>query len=302
MERNIWTEENKIMDYENLFRADMQNKLIKMSNQVVTSESIPDLCYNYDYFINDRARAIQFISDYAERFVGALARYQKATGKVFVNVQNPMRMASLMALYAAKDIVAGGEQMKEYGPRKFALNNHNLDIVLKDINGADKQNTPRLVEKVLLTKEDFTQTCLEYTRDALLDVYKKKGSLPLSQAVKEMRMPTLTEQIVKSIIKNSYDEVTAAIANNDDINMRDIFLFTEDIVHRASLQMMKDEFELDKTDVKLDKDFLLEFQKIVETRQIHPKINFHPEKKREERNLNDRGLQKDLTKTQAREK
>lgn len=303
MEKNFWSEENRIMNYGNLFRADLQNKLVKMSNQIVTSEDIPDLCYNYDYFIGQPDKAIQFISDYAEEFVKSLDRYRNSVGKMFTNVQNPMRMASLMALYAAKDIIAASEYMKERGDNKFALNNHNLDKILKDINGPDKQQTPRLVEKTLITKEDLTQVCLEYALNALLNVYKNNGDISLRKALTEMSRPVLTEQVVKSMIKNSYDEIAAVAANTPDVCTKDLLLFAEDIVYNVSQDMLKDEYGLDKEDKTLNREFLLKFHESVEKNQIHPKINFHPERKTDEKTMvNARTFKKEPVRENAREK
>ena len=95
MAKNFWTEENKIMNYDSLIRADMKRRLMKLENQIVYGRDIADLCYNYDFFISQRDKAIQFITDYAEHFVKCLDMYKKKSGRMFSGVQNPSMAANL---------------------------------------------------------------------------------------------------------------------------------------------------------------------------------------------------------------
>lgn len=303
MDKNFWTEENRIMNYDNLFRADLQSKLLRMSNQIVTSKDIPDLCYNYDYFINQKDKAVQFISDYAEEFVNNLNRYHQTTGEHFVGMQNPLKMASLMALYAARDIIGSSEYMRERGENKFVLNNNNLDIILKDINGPDKQISPRLIDKVLTSKEDLTQACLEYVRDALMKAHEGKGDISLKEALSDMPRPELTEQLSKTLLKNSYEEIAAVVLSTPDIDTTDIKSLICDIVYKVSQEMVRDRFELDSKDFPLDKEFLVDFCKMVDDHQIHPKINFNPIPETEERAIvNEKAHRNESARYEAREK
>lgn len=257
MNKNFWTEDNKIMNYDDLFRIDMHNKLMKMENQIVCGKDIADLCYNYDYLISQKGKAAQFIADYAEHFVRSLDQYKKAVGKPFEAAQDPLKAVNLMALYKGKEIALECETVKSYWDRKMVLNLEMLNNIFQEMEASLSQNRERLAEKVLLTKETLSRTSAQHMCDHLQKMVNE--NISLAEALRSLDKPILSERTVRSIIKNDYsDVVKTALACNASTN--GVKPFVEDVVLAKSKELFEKEFAMANRQVPLSRDLFMVIQ------------------------------------------
>lgn len=253
MSRNFWTEENKIMNFDCLIRADMKKKLMNMENQIVYGRDIADLCYNYDYLIGQREKAIQFIADYADDFVKSLYRYQRTLKRPFSDISNSLKAVNLMALYRAKDITRSCPMIRKNWDNKITLKLDVLNDLMQELSGPELPEERRLSEKVFITKEILQQVCHEHICDCLQSLVGKNATI--ADLEKSLKMPVVSEQTAKSVLKNSYAEV-ARLAASASPNTRDIYLFIESVVLAKSKELANEGFFAQNRNIAITQEFV----------------------------------------------
>ena len=78
-----------IMDYENVYGYDLAYEM-----------------YNNDYYIIGTYKAKQFIKEYFDDMCECLEQYQEEVGEVYKDITNPEKVASLLALFVAQDVLS----------------------------------------------------------------------------------------------------------------------------------------------------------------------------------------------------
>jgi hypothetical protein len=275
------------MDFDSLVRADMQRKIMKLDGQIVTCSDLVDHLYNYDYFIGDTKKAIQFITDYADEFIEALNKYYQRTGKQFVDMQNPLKVATLMTLYKGQEIAKECENLRAKWDEKIIINTNSLDILLQELEGQDLP----LNEKVFTTKETLDQACAAFL---CVELEKMLGKCEtLNQAVQNMGRPELTNETIKSILKNSYNAVTvyAKYINADTGSLK---AFIADVVQERTKDIAEKELGLDKKQIVLTDETFKLVQSMMQDKISHA-VEFKPQlAEREPFRVTERELQKEL--------
>ena len=89
--RNIIKDEIKdmIMDYEDVYGCDLAYEM-----------------YNNDYYIIGTYKAKQFLKEYFDDMCECLEQYQEEVGEVYKDITNPEKVASLLALFVAQDVLS----------------------------------------------------------------------------------------------------------------------------------------------------------------------------------------------------
>ena len=89
--RNLIKDEIKdmIMDYENVYGCDLAYEM-----------------YNNDYYIIGTYKAKQFLKEYFDDMSECLEQYQEEVGEVYKDITNPEKVASLLALFVAQDVLS----------------------------------------------------------------------------------------------------------------------------------------------------------------------------------------------------
>lgn len=78
-----------IMDYEDVYGCDLAYEM-----------------YNNDYYIIGTYKAKQFIREYFDDMCECLEQYQEEVGEVYKDITNPEKVASLLALFVAQDVLS----------------------------------------------------------------------------------------------------------------------------------------------------------------------------------------------------
>ena len=89
--RNLIKDEIKdnIMDYENVYGCDLAYEM-----------------YNNDYYIIGTYKAKQFLKEYFDDMCECLEQYQEEVGEVYKDITDPEKVASLLALFVAQDVLS----------------------------------------------------------------------------------------------------------------------------------------------------------------------------------------------------
>lgn len=245
MNGNFWTEEDRIMKFNGLIRADMRNKLLAMENQIMCGQDVADNCYNYDFLINDEQKAIQFIADYADDFVRSLQQYQSAANKPFRDVKNPLKVVNLMALYEGRNIAKQCPTLQENWDKKIVLKSDTLSTIVHEIAGPVLPENERFNDKVDITKE----TLLRVGREGLYNYLQSLvgQNITLEKAGYQLHEPVIGEKIAKSILKNSYKDVMQTLetvgfkgANVCELVGRAVFTKMQEGHHKLCMGLDKD--------------------------------------------------------------
>lgn len=248
MERNFWTEENKIINYDKLMRMDIQKRLQRMSNQCVYGRDLADACYNYDVAIHNYSKAISFISDYAEEFIKSLERYKRDNGFMFPHVKNPTMVVNLMMLYKAKDIFDESELVNDNIDDRIVLNTNILSMLYEQLRVAEIGDDA-LCNKVFITKEDITQVCVDHV---LNNIDAIKG-LSLSQIAEKLPVMDISERTAKSLLKNSYSVIADTLFNNNSISLSGLEKMLSDVIAFQTIEVLKEDFGVSDTNVLADR-------------------------------------------------
>ena len=78
-----------IMDYENVYGCDLAYEM-----------------YNNDYYIIGTYKAKQFLKEYFDDMSECLEQYQEEFGEVYKDITDPEKVASLLALFVAQDVLS----------------------------------------------------------------------------------------------------------------------------------------------------------------------------------------------------
>ena len=89
--RNLIKDEIKdmIMDYENVYGCDLAYEM-----------------YNNHYYIIGTYKAKQFLKEYFDDMCECLEQYQEEFGEVYKDITDPEKVASLLALFVAQDVLS----------------------------------------------------------------------------------------------------------------------------------------------------------------------------------------------------
>ena len=89
--RNLIKDEIKdmIMDYEDVYGCDLAYEM-----------------YNNDYYIIGTYKAKQFLKEYFDDMSECLEQYQEEFGEVYKDITDPEKVASLLALFVAQDVLS----------------------------------------------------------------------------------------------------------------------------------------------------------------------------------------------------
>ena len=88
--RNLIKDEIKdmIMDYEDVYGCDLAYEM-----------------YNNDYYIIGTYKAKQFLKEYFDDMTECLEQYQEEFGETYPDITNPEKVATLLALFVAQDVL-----------------------------------------------------------------------------------------------------------------------------------------------------------------------------------------------------
>lgn len=261
--RNFWTEENKIMNYDSLIRADLRNKLIKLDGQIIKGKDLADICYNYDYLMTSKRKAVQFISDYADDFVDSLKSYKQTTGVLFPSIDNPLKVANLMALYKGRDVLKACEYIKNNWDKKFTMDAETIDTLLKEIEELELQENVVLEDKVFTTKETLSQVCLELLYREFESCFNSEISK--QETVEHLMNPKLSERTMKSMLINSYMDLSEIAKAKEDIDLTDLHSFMQGIVSAKTEEVTKKGLGLDYENMELNGNIITQLASLVQS-------------------------------------
>ena len=88
--RNLIKDEIKdmIMDYKDVYGCDLAYEM-----------------YNNDYYIIGTYEAKQFLKEYFDDMTECLEQYQEEFGETYPDITNPEKLATLLALFVAQDVL-----------------------------------------------------------------------------------------------------------------------------------------------------------------------------------------------------
>ena len=261
--RNFWTEENKIMNYDSLICADLRNKLIKLDGQMVVGKDLADICYNYDYLIASKRKAVQFISDYADDFIDSLKKYKQTTGVLFPDIDNPLKIANLMALYKGRDILKTCEYIKNNWDKKFTMDAETIETLLKELEELELQENVVLEDKVFTTKENLSQVCLDLLYRELESCFNSEISK--QETVEHLMNPKLSERTMKSMLINSYMDISEIVKTKDDIDLTDLHSFMQDVVSTKTEEIAEKGMDLDYENLELNENIITQLASLVQS-------------------------------------
>lgn len=245
MQKNFWTEGNKIMSCDYLIKTDLKRKFKNTQNQIIVGSELADNFYNYDFMISNKDKAIQFVVDYADELMKCLEAYKKSTGKMF-DLSNPLKAVNLIALVKAREVLAECDYIKDHWDEEIVLDEDNVSVILHDLKQMTREE---LLEKVFITKETLNQVSADYLSDFIPSLSGDRKRL--NNVIGNMEGPDLSERTVKSIMINSYDEV-AKIASCTDIDTSSIHSFVRDVVVAYSEETLTKQFDLENRIVIVD--------------------------------------------------
>ena len=78
-----------IMDYEDVYGCDLAYEM-----------------YNNDYYIIGTYKAKQFLKEYFDDMCECLEQYQEEFGEIYKDITDPEKVASLLALFVAQDVLS----------------------------------------------------------------------------------------------------------------------------------------------------------------------------------------------------
>lgn len=245
MASNFWTEDRQVIKFEDLIKLDLKNKIKAMENQVMTGSELANYCYNYDYFIFDKKKALQFITDYADEFVKALDKYKRQFGKEF-NISNPIRVVNLMALLKADELIKQCEFVRSN--EAIVFNNESKEAF---INAFDVGHDI-MVDKVITTRANLREATNRYIEDNLRGLLERNASILLNDAIDYFENVRLPDRVAKSILMNNYND----IAKMKDLDTSDFTSFMNSAVYKNAKEVLEKEFNLEYKRVPLREECL----------------------------------------------
>ena len=114
--RNLIKDEIKdmIMDYEDVYGSDLAYEM-----------------YNNDYYIIGTYEAKQFLKEYFDDMLECLEQYGEEIGGTYPDITNAEKVATLLALFVAQDILNESKTLDEcWGSR---LTEENLEAIKEEL-------------------------------------------------------------------------------------------------------------------------------------------------------------------------
>ena len=114
--RNLIKDEIKdmIMDYEDVYGSDLAYEM-----------------YNNDYYIIGTYKAKQFLKEYFDDMLECLGQYGEEIGGTYPDITNAEKVATLLALFVAQDILNESKTLDECWGRR--LTEENLEAIKEEL-------------------------------------------------------------------------------------------------------------------------------------------------------------------------
>lgn len=114
--RNLIKDEIKdmIMDYEDVYGSDLAYEM-----------------YNNDYYIIGTYEAKQFLKEYFDDMLECLEQYGEEIGGTYPDITNAEKVATLLALFVAQDILNESKTLDECWGRR--LTEENLEAIKEEL-------------------------------------------------------------------------------------------------------------------------------------------------------------------------
>ena len=114
--RNLIKDEIKdmIMDYENVYGCDLAYEM-----------------YNNDYYIIGTYKARQFLKKYFDDMIECLEQYEEEVGETYPDITNSEKLATLLALSVAEDVLCESKTLDEYWDCR--LTEENLEAIKEEL-------------------------------------------------------------------------------------------------------------------------------------------------------------------------
>ena len=114
--RNLIKDEIKdmIMDYENVYGCDLAYEM-----------------YNNDYYIIGTYKAKQFLKEYFDDMIECLEQYEEELGETYPDITNSEKLATLLALSVAEDVLCESKTLDEYWDCR--LTEENLEAIKEEL-------------------------------------------------------------------------------------------------------------------------------------------------------------------------
>lgn len=114
--RNLIKDEIKdmIMDYEDVYGSDLAYEM-----------------YNNDYYIIGTYKAKQFLKEYFDDMTECLEQYEEEIGEVYPGITNPEKLATLLALYVAQDVLCESKTLSKCWD--CSLTEENLEAIKEEL-------------------------------------------------------------------------------------------------------------------------------------------------------------------------
>ena len=114
--RNLIKDEIKdmIMDYEDVYGCDLAHEM-----------------YNNDYYIIGTYKARQFLKKYFDDMIECLEQYEEEVGETYPDITNSEKLATLLALSVAEDVLCESKTLDEYWDCR--LTEENLEAIKEEL-------------------------------------------------------------------------------------------------------------------------------------------------------------------------
>lgn len=114
--RNLIKDEIKdmIMDYEDVYGCDLAYEM-----------------YNNDYYIIGTYKAKQFLKEYFDDMTECLEQYEEEIGEAYPGITNPEKLATLLALYVAQDVLCESKTLSKCWDCR--LTEENLEAIKEEL-------------------------------------------------------------------------------------------------------------------------------------------------------------------------
>lgn len=107
---------DNIMDYEGVYACDLAYEM-----------------YNTDYYIIGTYKAKQFLKEYFYDMCECLEQYQEEFDEVYKDITNPEKVASLLALFVAQDVLGSSESKVLDDKWNEALEESDLEQIKEEL-------------------------------------------------------------------------------------------------------------------------------------------------------------------------
>ena len=114
--RNLIKDEIKdmIMDYEDVYGCDLAHEM-----------------YNNDYYIIGTYKARQFLKEYFDDMIECVEQYEEEVGETYPDITNSEKLATLLALSVAEDVLCESKTLDEYWDCR--LTEENLEGIKEEL-------------------------------------------------------------------------------------------------------------------------------------------------------------------------